>query len=625
LTNDEEKRFDRRRYIFQKANADLGTQDRFRVLLRMRDRAFFLKTIQELGATNAIPDIEALEGSQFRIATNARYYRERLEQLAESKRDALVAFLIQRCYLVVVAVPTAEAARRIFTVLNARGLDLTPTDILKADLLDRVPETAEMALAERWEAIEHEAGRDGMVELFGHIRMIFEREKPRLALEAGFPKFVKPFGGDAEKFMSELLEPIAEAFALLKVNDSLKRLFGSEAAKAVRSLNRIDNKDWVPPALMEIWKREPTGKDVVSGFLAKLERLAYFLFVTRAGVNDRIARFATVMNQMVPNTKTIASSLELSDFEEAKFLEALDNDIYLKSRVCKPVLQRLDEALSSGGATYDDVVSIEHVLPQTVEDGSEWAKLFPNELIRNEWTHKLANLVLLTTRINIKASNWDFEKKKTKYFSSEDRSSPFVITQDVLQTKAWNLDHLKERQQKLLQKLAEVWDLDFSKFQNLDGFEEEDNSNVTGGFTEGALIEAKRQSIIKALSAREGAVLSKTDGALFSTSDGKMKAICTISKRYPTGAPYWYGYAPRWDQFLSKATTSFIVLGCMDRDRAYAIPHDRISKLLPHLHKSGDRHWHLVLEENAAGQIELAIPKTGSKIGLTEFEVKIDE
>ena len=260
LTTDKEKRFDRRRYIFQKANADLGTQDRFRMLLRMRDRAFFHKTVQDAGATSALPDVEALEGSQFRIAANARYYRERLEHLPESKRDALVAFLVQRCYLVVVAVPTAEAARRIFTVLNARGLDLTPTDILKADLLDRVPEDAEMALAERWEAVEQESGRDGMVELFGHIRMIYEREKPRLALETGFPKFVTPFDDDAEKFVSELLEPVADAFTLLKENDALKRLFGNDTAKVVRALNQIDNKDWVPPALCVLWKRKPDEK-----------------------------------------------------------------------------------------------------------------------------------------------------------------------------------------------------------------------------------------------------------------------------------------------------------------------------------------------------------------------------
>jgi hypothetical protein len=158
LTTDEEKRIDRRRYIFQKANADRGTSDRFRLLLRTRDRPFFLKTIQQPSATNSLPDAETLEGSQKQIAANARYLREQLELLDEARRDSLIAFIIQRCYLVVVAVPTAEAARRIFTVLNARGLDLTPTDILKADLLDRAGEPAELPLADRWESVEAATG-----------------------------------------------------------------------------------------------------------------------------------------------------------------------------------------------------------------------------------------------------------------------------------------------------------------------------------------------------------------------------------------------------------------------------------------------------------------------------------
>ena len=129
---------------------------------------------------------------------------------------------------------------------------------------------------------------------------------------------------------------------------------------------------------------------------------------------------------------------------------------------------------------------------------------------------------------------------------------------------------------------------------------------------------------MKALGKREGMHLVKTHGVLYSSPDGTMKAACTISKRYSTGAPYWYGYAPRWEAFLSKAKTSFIVLGCVDRDRAYAIPFERISKLLPHLHRTPQRHWHLVLEENPAGDIELAVPKTGSKIGLKEFEVRLE-
>jgi uncharacterized protein with ParB-like and HNH nuclease domain len=168
LSTDLEARIERRGYVYQKASADKGLKERHRLLLRERDRPFFLKHVQELGATDKLPDTTKLEGSQQRVAENAKYYRSQLEAMPEGRRNALTAFLIQHCYLVVVAVPTAEAARRIFTVLNSRGLDLTPTDILKAELLERAGSANETPLANRWEQVEHGLGRDRMVELFGH-------------------------------------------------------------------------------------------------------------------------------------------------------------------------------------------------------------------------------------------------------------------------------------------------------------------------------------------------------------------------------------------------------------------------------------------------------------------------
>ncbi|XIA67890.1 HNH endonuclease family protein [Bradyrhizobium sp. TZ2] len=143
-------------------------------------------------------------------------------------------------------------------------------------------------------------------------------------------------------------------------------------------------------------------------------------------------------------------------------MEALSGSLYLKTRVCKPVLYRLDERLSTGGASYDEQASIEHVLPQTVGELSEWAQLFPDETKRSAWTHRIANLVLLTRRINSKASNWDFEQKKVKYFATEDGTSPFILTQAVLQTKTWSLQYLEERQKQLISALASVWDLDLT-------------------------------------------------------------------------------------------------------------------------------------------------------------------
>jgi hypothetical protein len=386
LTTDLERKIERRSYVYQKASPDKGLKDRYRIFLRERDRPFFLKYVQAPGATDNLPDATKLEGSQKRIAENTKVLRNQLEEMPEERRNALIAFIIQHCYLVVVAVPTAEAARRIFTVLNARGLDLTPTDILKADLLERAGAAIEASLANRWEQVEQALGRERMVELFGHIRMIYERDKPRLALEPGFRKFVPPFSANADAFISNILEPLADAWLLLTDTARVQKHFGNDAARAVRSLDRVDNKDWLPPALLRIWKCQQDENSAIAGFLIELERLAYFLFVTRAGVNDRIARFAAVMDgfELRQGKEKPTVGLNLSDAEQQQFVRVLSGPLYQISRICKPVMQRLDEALSSGGASYDELVSIEHVLPQTVDDGSEWALLFPDEQERSE-------------------------------------------------------------------------------------------------------------------------------------------------------------------------------------------------------------------------------------------------
>ena len=462
LTSDPTRKVTRCGYVHQAANPDTGALDRHRLLLRERDRDFFHQHIQKVDATNLLPDQGKLAGSQLRVIENAAFFRRRLADIDEARRHLLIAFVLQRCFLVVVAVPTPDAARRIFTVLNARGLDLTASDILKAELLDRAGPSREEPLARRWEAVELAVGRDPFVELFGHIRMIFEREKPRSALEMAFAKVVTPFTHDVDQFISEVLEPTADAYALLSDTAAQRAEFGRDAARAVRSLNRIDNKDWLPPALLRLWKRKPQDKEAVAKFLMDLERLAYFLFVTRADVNDRIARFAAVMDEFEPRQgrSTPVIGLEMTDDDKRAFRDALDGPLYRKSRVCRPVLQRLDETLSTGEAEYDEaVVSIEHVLPQTVTADGEWSTLFPDEDERADWTHRLANLVLLTRRINTKASNWPFERKKNEYFKGRDGTIPFRITQEVQVIPAWTLAVLQQRQAYLTQRLATLWRL----------------------------------------------------------------------------------------------------------------------------------------------------------------------
>src|SRR5699024_7777471 len=103
---------------------------------------------------------------------------------------------------------------------------------------------------------------------------------------------------------------------------------------------------------------------------------------------------------------------------QADTLDRLNGDVYLSTRSRRYILTRLDEALEpeSTPAYRHDLLTVEHVLPQNPGAGSTWMTQFTDDE-REEWTHRLANLVLLNRRKNSEAQNYDFAKKKEKYFS----------------------------------------------------------------------------------------------------------------------------------------------------------------------------------------------------------------
>jgi len=153
------------------------------------------------------------------------------------------------------------------------------------------------------------------------------------------------------------------------------------------------------------------------------------------------------------------SLLKVSDDDKRAVLEKLKGDVYtdLKNTVRRYVLLRLDSLLTDGQPFYDhSVITVEHVLPQTPKEGSDWLKNFADP---SEYVYKLGNLVLLTRSKNSQARNYDFNKKKTSYFQPKNGVTSFALTTQVIQEKEWTPKVLEERQKKLINLLRDAWDL----------------------------------------------------------------------------------------------------------------------------------------------------------------------
>lgn len=447
-------------FVCQAGNPLLGTKDRYRLRLRERDAHFFETTIQMQGATTKLPDPRGLQDSQARIVENAKLFREELVALTTEQRQALAVYLVQRCYLVVVAASDQDSAFRIFSVLNSRGLDLSPADILKAEIIGAVPPAQRDEYTERWEELEVELGRPRFAELFGHIRMIHRKQKMRGTLIAEFREFV-PTRNEPIRFIDDELIPYGDAFEAIidKRFESFRH--AGQINSVLGHMARLDNSDWQPAAI-EVFAKRQQDPDFILRFVTDLERLAYGMFLLRADINDRIQRYGALLQavQSDANLFSDGSPLQLASKEKAAILRALDGDIYMETRIRLPLLLRLDSMLSAGGAVYDSpIISVEHVLPQTVQPGSQWEKDFPEPSTREGLVHRLANLVLLTRRKNSQANNADFAVKKTKYFSTKAGVTNFALTSQVLAEPDWTPKTLERRQEGLIDTIADVWRL----------------------------------------------------------------------------------------------------------------------------------------------------------------------
>jgi hypothetical protein len=447
-------------YICQTGDPIKGTSDVFRLTPRERDADFFRMAIQTDAATASLPDARQFRDARARMVENAATLRDRLRDLPEDQRRRLTMYIVQRCYLVVVAASDQESAFRIFSVLNSRGLDLSPSDVLKAEIIGALPADKQDPYTAQWEDIEDELGRERFAELFGHIRMIHRKQKMQGTLIAEFREFV-PTRKNPAKFIDDELSPYAHSYE--EITDQAFESFKHADAinRHLVHLSRLDNIDWQPPAI-EVIARRRSDPDFILRFVSDLERLAYGLFLTRADPSERIRRYGKLLGSIQSGEDLFSdkSPLQLDDSEKKVVRQTLDGDIYTVTRIRLPLLLRLDELLSGGSAVYNlPIISVEHVLPQNPPASSHWLTDFPNEADREKWVHKLANLVLLTRRKNSQAGNLDFSAKKSKYFSTKAGVANFALTSKVLAETAWTPETLERRQLELIGAIEKLWRL----------------------------------------------------------------------------------------------------------------------------------------------------------------------
>lgn len=387
-------------------------------------------------------------------------------------------------------------------------------------------------------------------------------------------------------------------------------------------LARIDNTDWVPPAIKFFADHKADTSDL-HRFLVDLERLAAFLMICRYGINERIERYGKLL-ECIENEGDLydsASPLQLSSKESRQFLNELNGDIYQqvpKRRLY--ILLRLDSALSDGSATYEhSVISIEHVLPQNPPSGSEWCEWFPSQELRDKWVHRLGNLLLLNHKKNSSANNYDFERKKRAYFT-KGGVSPFPLTTQAVHEKEWTLEVVARRQKQLVERLKQLWRIDTEVSDaepatEIDGAASEDELDQL--FTNYAKLLVLKQI---------GKPVVKRSRVLWETEDGTALLSFQFSKKFNrSDCDYWFGLGKAAKESLEQHRNASCAFALCESERVVLLPYRVLGENMDVLYTSPDddggiRHWHVRFREKA-GRLELLLSPGKENIDVSDYIV----
>lgn len=448
-----------RKKIFQEENIFEGIPERERIKYKIRDKVEdFLKVfVIEDGGTNDLEKISEYTESKNVSLSNMAKAIKTIKHFFASKNskevEGFAAYTSLRPVFIYVSTENREDAFRMFTILNNRGIPLTSADILKSmNIGDIKDEKEREKYAKTWEQIEGKFG-DDFDRFLSFVRTILVKEKARVnLLEEYEDNIYKKLRLGLGKSTIDLLSKYHGIYNnLIKLDDEFD-IDNDYKNLITIMLIGLPSEDWIPPLL---FFNSKFGKTHLLKFLTKLEFKFSSDWVLQETPTQRIDNMNSILKVIDESEKPeqVLENQDLFKVEITNLRYSLNGAIYAR-RFARYILLKYEYLMRENTVHLSDytTISVEHILPQNPDAGSNWAKNFSTEQ-REEATNKLGNLCLISKRKNSSLSNLDFPEKKLRYLNSRidvfKGSSVFIHQQSD-----WTPEIIESRQNEMLNKLA---------------------------------------------------------------------------------------------------------------------------------------------------------------------------
>lgn len=406
-------------------------------------------------------NLRKLSTSERRLWEAFRFFRTKLEKhfrasaVGEEIASLLSDTVAHRVIFIQILVQSELSAYTVFETLNARGLELTASDLLKNYLLSKLhPSHTDLDQAlDQWSRISELVSAE---ELPNFLRHSLNASRPYVRRERLF-KVVR----------SDVVTKREDVFPFLDTLES--------SAHVYRALDEPWDEYWndFPGCrehvrvlrLFRVTQYKPLVLAAVAAGLSDLHSILRACVVISLRFNV-IAKRATHQLEEVYNAAAVAVSkgiakttrdvvsrlqpIYVGDEEFVNSFSVATISTDSKNKVVKYILCSIEKQLTPQDLDWEtSSVSIEHILPEHPSDG--WSSFEGNH---GRFVFRMGNMTLLEPSLNRDAGHKAFLEKRQLYAGSR-----FQLTQRI-EADEWSPPHIQRRQEQMAKWASAVWRID---------------------------------------------------------------------------------------------------------------------------------------------------------------------
>ena len=367
----------------------------------------------------------------------------------------LTDVVAQRLVFIQINVQDALNAYTVFETLNARGIELSTTDLLKNYLFSSFQGPDDLREAQRqWKRLIDTVTMRQFPEF---LRDYLSLSQTGVRKDRLFKTIRRAITNAEQAFhLLDDLEQYSDLFIAL--GDSHDELWREtpNCQPYIRELQLFRVKQAYPALFAAYVKFAPS--DFVR--VLKLIGVLSFRYLVVSQLNPNALQTIynevaiAIMNDQITTSREVFNACRSIYVPDDKFQQdfaVLRLSTKRHKKLVQYILAKLEEH-ECGHPIERNSFSIEHILPESASES--WQRTF-TETQLDEMTYRLGNLTLLEPSLNRELGNQAYAVKQQTYPQSRYRLTQSILAQE------WTADSLADRQGRLARQAVQIWQADF--------------------------------------------------------------------------------------------------------------------------------------------------------------------